>query len=515
MLPCRTTYRRAATAVTAARSLQRSLRNDAATAQPRYPAVKCAAPQVVVTRASGSCVFTAEGARFLDFTSGIGVCSTGHCHPTVAAAAAKQCATAVHVQQSCYSSAVGAELNAALAPLLDPLLRPATPRAAAAGAAAGDGAAAEAEEDAADVSIFFSNSGAEAVEGAMRLARQATGRDVIVAMQGGYHGRTLGTLSVTTSSNAFRGGRPGPLPGGALFAPFPFRSQLGRAFADAGGGAGSDNLEDEALSAHCLEQLELLTRQQCAAGEIAAVLVEPVLGEGGYIPAPRAFMRGLRAFCDAHGALLIADEVQTGFGRTGLMFASQRYAEDDGGGGGMAVQPDVLVMAKGIASGYPLSAVACRPELAARQAKGGMGGTYGGNAVACAAALATLRVFEEEQLLANALARGEQLREGMRAAAAAAGCGSGSGGAKLGAAGGVSDVRGLGLMIAVEFGAPGVRPGFAAAVSAACLQRGLMVLTTSVFEVLRFIPPLTVSEGECEEALALFGEALREVVDAQ
>ena len=344
MLACRTTYRRAATAATAARSLQRSLRNDAATAQPRYPAVKCAAPQVVVTRASGSCVFTAEGARFLDFTSGIGVCSTGHCHPTVAAAAAKQCATAVHVQQSCYSSAVGADLNAALAPLLDPLLRPATPKAAAAaaGAAAGDGAAvaAEEEEDDADVSIFFSNSGAEAVEGAMRLARQATGRDVIVAMQGGYHGRTLGTLSVTTSSNAFRGGRPGPLPGGALFAPFPFRSQLGRAFADAGGGAGSDNLQDEALSEHCLEQLELLTRQQCAAGEIAAVLVEPVLGEGGYIPvrplfatcwcclsrsstysllasllvvmqAPRAFMRGLRAFCDAHGALLIADEVRS------------------------------------------------------------------------------------------------------------------------------------------------------------------------------------------------------------
>lgn len=216
--------------------------------------------------------------------------------------------------------------------------------------------------------------------------------------------------------------------------------------------------------------------------------------------------------------LLAAEQVQTGFGRTGLMFASQRYlAEDDGEGGGgkgAAVQPDVLVMAKGIASGFPLSAVACRPELAARQAKGGMGGTYGGNAVACAAALATLRVFEEEQLLANATARGEQLREGLRAAAAAAGCGSGSG-AKLGAAGGVSDVRGLGLMIAVEFGAPGVRPGFAAAVSAACLRRGLMVLTTSVFEVLRFIPPLTVSEGECEEALALFGEALREVVDAQ
>ena len=179
-----------------------------------HPAVKTLAPQLVVTRAEGTHVYTADGESYLDFTSGIGVCSTGHCHPTVAAAAAAQCATAVHLQQSCYTNGAMLSLVDELAPLVHPILAH-EPEADGVNGADGE-----------DVTFFFANSGAEAVEAAMRLARQATQRDVVVAMQGGYHGRTSGTLAVTTSSNAFRGGRPGPLPGGTLFAPFPYRTQV-------------------------------------------------------------------------------------------------------------------------------------------------------------------------------------------------------------------------------------------------------------------------------------------------
>jgi 4-aminobutyrate aminotransferase len=235
-----------------------------------------------------------------------------------------------------------------------------------------------------DGATFFANSGGEAVENALRLVRQATGRDTVLCFLGGYHGRTTGALAVTSSSASYRGARAGPLPSGQAFVPYPYEY------------AGTSG--DESLHA-----LDMALLQQAALTDVAAVLIEPVLGEGGYVVPPPGWLRALREWCDAKGVLLIADEVQCGFGRTGKMWA----CDDEG------VSPDVLISAKGLASGYPLAAVFAKAEVAAAQAPNSCGGTYGGNAVACAAAMATLDVFEAEGVLANATARGEQLQRGL------------------------------------------------------------------------------------------------------
>mmetsp|Transcript_49397 Transcript_49397/g.105134 ORF Transcript_49397/g.105134 Transcript_49397/m.105134 type:complete len:436 (+) Transcript_49397:73-1380(+) len=405
-----------------------------------FPAVKRHS-ELLIETGKGSEVFTTDGKRYLDATSGIGVTSTGHCHPTVVKAVQEQATKIAHCQQSCYYSAAMLQLIDRLQPYMPQGLD----------------------------SFFFSNSGAEANEGALRLARHATGKDTVVAFFGGYHGRTSGTLAVTTSSASYRGERAGPLPAGTAYAQYPY--------------------EHAGISKETsLESLDLLLVQQAKASEIAAVLIEPVLGEGGYVVPPPGFMKSLRAWCDKNEVLLIADEVQCGFGRTGKMFAVEHHE----------VIPDILVSAKGIASGYPLSMVVSRSDLTSKQQIGCMGGTYGGNAVACAAALATLDVFEQEKLLENVNARGEQLMGGLRSFAAA-GCKEA-----------ISDVRGLGLMVAVEFSIPAVGRGFASAVSEQCFERGVLVLPTGHRETLRVIPPLTVTKEEINELL----EKLEESVSA-
>lgn len=390
-----------------------------------------------MARAKGTEVFTVDGARFLDFSSGIGVVSTGHCHPKVVAAAQAQAARGVHFQMGVGYSEKTLELIERMQPHMPAGLD----------------------------SFFFTNSGAEAVEGALRLARHAQDKDCVIAFQGGYHGRTAATLAVTTSSVPYRGRRSGPLPSGSYFAPFPYPYQ---------------GVSEE----YSLRQLDLLLKQQVQPSEVAAVIIEPVLGEGGYLPPSASFMQHLRAYCDRHNFLLIADEVQSGYGRTGRMFAIEHYG----------VAPDILVTAKGIASGYPLSVVATRSEISAKQAKGCMGGTYGGNAVACAAAIATLDVFEQEALLENVAARSEQAFASLRAVQKECGV--------------IGEVRGLGLMIGIEFDT--AYKGFAAKVVGKCLERGLIALTTGVFETIRLIPPLTVSEAEMREAMEIIGESILE-----
>lgn len=405
---------------------------------------------IVAERAKGAYIHDREsGRRYLDFTSGIGVTSTGHCHPRVVEAIQDQAAKLLHGQVNIVFHP----------PLLDLVeeLRPIVP-------------------DGLD-SFFFSNSGAEAVEGAVKLARHATGKPNIIVFQGSFHGRTALTMALTTSKTIYRVGYQ-PLPAGVFVAPYPYAYRYG--------------WDPEETTDFCLHELEHLLKTQTAPSETAAILVEPVLGEGGYVVPPTGFLKGLRRICDHHEMLLIADEVQSGFGRTGRWFAVEHFA----------VIPDVMTVAKGIASGLPLSGVVARRELMEQWIPGSHGGTYGGNAVACAAAAATARVIKEENLLENATRMGKRLIKHLQDVQVEFPV--------------IGDVRGLGLMVAAEFtdqdGTPATDT--AKAVVEACFDHGLMLLTCGPWNnTVRWIPPLIVTAGQIDEAVGLFRVALSDVTD--
>jgi 4-aminobutyrate aminotransferase len=321
-------------------------------------------------------------------------------------------------------------------------------------------------------SFFFSNSGAEAVEGAVKLARAATGKQNIIVFTNSFHGRTMGAMALTTSKVIYRGGYQ-PLPSGIFVAPFPYAFRLG--------------MNEEQASAYALAALDELLLTQTSPAETAAILIEPVLGEGGYIPAPIPFLRGLREIADKHGILLVFDEIQTGFGRTGAWFAQAHSA----------VVPDIMTVAKGIASGLPLSGVFSRADLMKKWQTGAHGGTYGGNAVACAAAVATIRALRDEAMIENTVARGAQLLVGLRQLQLHYSI--------------IGDVRGLGLMIGTEFGKAD-KPTVKAIVHAA-EAKGLLLLTCGTYDnIIRWIPPLNVSESQIADGLAIFAGALKEVL---
>jgi 4-aminobutyrate aminotransferase len=407
------------------------------------PILKQATP-VLAARGQGVYVYDEQDRRYLDFTAGIGVTSTGHCHPRVVEAAQRQVATLIHGQ---YTTVMHR-------PLLDLTER-------LGGVLPGDLDA-----------LFYVNSGSEAVEAAVRLARHATGRPNVVVFQGSFHGRTFGAAAMTTSGTKFRAGI-GPLMGGVVVSPFPTAYRYG--------------WSEEEATRFALRELDYTLATVSAPADTAALVVEPVLGEGGYVPATREFLRGLRERADRHGFLLVVDEVQTGFGRTGRFWGHQHFD----------VVPDVLVTAKGLASGFPLSAIAAPTELMSRAWPGSQGGTYGGNAVACAAALATLDVIEEEGLVDNAAERGDQLGQGLEKVAAGTAA--------------IGDVRGLGLMRASEFvGADGAPdPATAARAQREAAARGLLLLTCGAHgNVVRMIPPLVVGEEQVEEALGLWAQAV-------
>ncbi|MFC7402715.1 aspartate aminotransferase family protein [Citricoccus sp. GCM10030269] len=413
------------------------------------PHLKQASP-VVVDHGLGSELYDVDGRRYLDFTAGIGVVSTGHCHPRVVAAAQEQVGSLIHGQYTTVMHRPLLELTERLASVLPPHLN----------------------------SLFFANSGSEAVEAALRLARQATGRPNVVVFHGGFHGRTVATATMTTSGTRFSAGFS-PLMSGVHVAPFPTAYRYG--------------WSQEEATAFALRELDYLFATVTAPGETAAFIVEPVLGEGGYVPGNTEFFAGLRERADRHGILLVMDEIQTGFGRTGRYFGHQHFD----------VEPDVITMAKGIASGFPLSGIAAREELMAQAWPGSQGGTYGANAVSCAAAVATLQVIAEEGLVDNAAERGAQLLQGARAAATAD-----AGHSPIG------DVRGLGLMVGSEFttadGAPD--PDRAKAALTAAAEKGLLLLTCGAhMNVVRMIPPLVVSATEVDEALAIWSEVLAEL----
>jgi 4-aminobutyrate aminotransferase len=404
--------------------------------------------QIIAARGEGAKLYDTGGREYLDFTCGIGVTNTGHCHPRIVEAIRNQAGLLLHGQANIVFHPPMLELVHELRQILPPEI---------------DG-------------YFFSNSGAEAVEGAVKLARAATGRPNAIVFQGSFHGRTVGTMSLTTSKTIYRAGYQ-PLMAGVFVAPFPYAFRYG--------------WDEEKTSQWCLEELDLLLNSQTAPGETAAMLIEPVLGEGGYVIPPASFLKGLRERCDTHGIMLIADEVQAGFGRTGKWFSFEHFS----------VRPDIVIAAKGIASGMPLSGVFAPLSLMEKWPPGSHGGTYGGNAVATAAAVATIRAIRDENMLGNTNERGLQLMTGLRHLQEEFPQ--------------IGDVRGLGLMIGTEFHTENGKPDKATAksVAHAALDRGLILLTCGSWDnTIRWIPPLIVSENEIVKGLDIFSQSLHEVL---
>ncbi len=396
----------------------------------------------------GHRLYDTAGHAYLDFANGIAVTALGHAHPRVTAA--------VHAQVDRLMGPVHAmgfaEPTVKLAAML-----------------------ADTFPDPLDA-VLFLNSGSEAIDGAIKLARRVTGRPAILAFRGAFHGRTIGATSVTTSALNYRRGYEPLLPS-VYHLPFP---AVYRDFDD----------DEDAATEACLAHLDDLLATTIAPSQVAAVLIEPVQGEGGYYPAPAGFLRALRAICDEHGILLMADEVQSGYGRTGEMWAFQHAG----------IVPDVVCVAKAIANGLPLSAIVTSRDIQERWGRGAHGTTYGGNPVACAAGLAVLETIRDEGLVANARARGAELAGGLRELMAEHPS--------------IGDVRGPGLMIGVEF----VRDrdtrepdgALAEAITARAAEAGLLLLSCGIHhQVIRWIPPLDVTVPEVEEALRLFENALQ------
>ena len=400
-------------------------------------------------RAEGSYIYATDGKKYLDFTCGIGVTNTGHCHPKVVAAIREQAGKFLHAQANIVVHKPMMQLIEELRTIVPPGI---------------DG-------------FFFSNSGAEAVEGAIKLARNATGRNSVIVFSGSFHGRTAGTMALTTSKTVYKMGAQ-LLPSGVYVAPYPYAYRLG--------------MSEDQTGQYALEMVEELLASQIAPSDVAAILIETVLGEGGYVPPPTGFLKGLREICNKHGILLILDEIQSGMGRTGKWFAFEHYN----------VVPDIMTVAKGIASGMPLSGIFSSVDLMRKWPGGSHGGTYGGNAVACAAAVATIQAMREENMLENAQQRGVQLQTGLR---------------KLQEEyPQIGDVRGLGLMIGSEFEVDGkfkqAKPLVKEVIHAA-EERGLLLLSCGTYDsTVRWIPPLNVTEGQVKDALDIFADSLKATI---
>ncbi|MEO7296451.1 MAG: aminotransferase class III-fold pyridoxal phosphate-dependent enzyme [Candidatus Limnocylindria bacterium] len=391
---------------------------------------------LVADSGSGMVVTDVDGNRFLDFAAGIAVCSTGHSHPKVVKAIKDQADRLIHIAATDFYEPRYTEFMerlAAIAPFKE------------------------------KARVFLTNSGTEAVEGAIKLARYHTHRSGIIAFEGGFHGRTMGALSLTNSKVKQRAGF-GPLIPMVHHAPFP----RVRAWREDTGGDGSAEL------AHLQETI---FGRQIAPSDVAAIVVEPIQGEGGYFPAPKAFIEGLREICDEHGILLIADEIQSGMGRTGSWWAIEQ----------MDVEPDIILAAKGIASGMPIGAFIARDSVWTWP-PGAHGSTFAGNPICAAAGLATLDIIESEGL-ANAASMGDRLRAGLERVSADVRA--------------VRDIRGIGLMLGVEFDSHAT----AEAVQEAAFQGGLLTLECGESS-LRFSPPLIVDPASVDAAVRIFGEAV-------
>jgi 4-aminobutyrate aminotransferase len=402
---------------------------------------------VVAAEARGATLTDVDGNTFIDFAGGVGCLNVGHSHPEVVAAAQEQLERFSHtdftiVPYEVYVSL--AERLAELAPISGP------------------------------VKAAFFNAGTEAVENAVKFARLATKRPAVIAFEGAFHGRTYMSLSLTSKARPYKDGL-GPFVPEVYRVPFP-------------------NEYRGITAAQALEALERAFAMQVAPDAVAAIVVEPVQGEGGFVVAPPEFMSGLRRICDRHGILLVADEVQTGFGRTGKLFAIEHYD----------VEPDLITVAKSIAMGLPLSGVLGRAAIMDAGHVGAVGGTYVGNPVAQAAALAVLDVIEDESLVERSAQLGETIRSRML------------GWQERWAA--IGDVRGLGSMLALEFVSDRASrkpaPDLTHAVVEAALARGLLLITCGVYgNCIRVLAPLVVTDAELDEALGAWEDALAACLD--
>ncbi len=408
---------------------------------------------LVVERASGAWLETVDGERYLDYTSGIGVTNTGHAHPRVAAAVSEQVARGIHLQQNVVYHRPGLELHRRL-PARFPNPAPGT-----------------------DYGLFLSNSGAEAVEAAVKLAKYVTRRPNVIAFRGGFHGRTHGAMALTSSSVKYRAHYE-PLMGGVHFVPYPYPLRMGGA---------------EAALGTTLEAIDELFATLAAPDDVACFIVEPVLGEGGYVVPPDGFLPALREIATRHGILLAVDEIQSGYARTGRFFATE-WTD---------ATPDIVIMAKGIASGLPLSGILAPRALLDQLAPGVHGGTFGGNVVACAAALATLDVIDDERLADRAQRLGDRILAGLSQAATGHSH--------------VAEVRGRGMMIAIELADPGTlapRADLVKRLLAETLARNLLLLSCGTRgQVVRIIPPLITTDDEVDTAVGIISEALATLGD--
>lgn len=376
-------------------------------------------PGFAVERGSGCYLFGTDEKKYLDFSSGVAVCSTGHAHPKVVAAATKQLKKLIHIciGVAAYEPYVGlAEKLSKIVPIKN-------------------------------AQFFFCQSGSEAVEAAIKLAKYVTGKPGLIALRGAFHGRTLGALSLTTSKMKYQEG---------------YRPLLPQVY----------------IAEPSLKAVEELLKKK----KIAAVIIEPILGEGGYVPYYPEFIRGLRKITTKYKTLLILDEIQSGLGRTGKWFACEHYG----------IKPEILCMAKGIASGFPLGAIAASAFIMKKWSPGSHGGTFSGNPVCCAAACATLEVIQKEKLVQNAERLGNYLKKkliGLRDRYSA-----------------IKEVRGLGLMIGVDFEDNSI----VKKIMAYCLKKGLVLIPTGADgTVIRFIPPLIVNKKQIDQALGIFESTLK------
>ena len=397
-----------------------------------------------VVKGEGSYLYDETGKKYLDFASGVAVCNVGHNHPAVVAAVHRQVDALIHGGHN----VVYYETYVRLAEKL-------------------------VEAAGGEMMVYFSNSGAEANEGALKLAKYVTRRPAVIAFHGSFHGRTMGALSVTSSNAAFRKYLE-PMVPGVYFAEYPYCYRC------------PFHQQEGKCQYECLQQFERIFERQIAPETVAAMIIEPVAGEGGYVVPPAHFLEGLNALCQKHGILLIFDEVQTGFGRTGKLFAYQH----------LSFRPDILTSAKGLGGGFPLSAVIARKELMEAWPAGAHGGTFGGNPVACAASLAVLDLLEGG-LLENAAEQGAYLKERLLQLQQQYSC--------------IGDVRGIGLMVGMEIidedGA--VDSAKAHDLLEYCLEHGLVLLGCGPQkQVIRFIAPTTVTQAELDEALNILAAAL-------
>ena len=407
--------------------------------------VASAAP-VFAVKAENAEVWDAEGKRYLDFAAGIAVCNTGHRHPKVMAALAEQCEAFLHTafQVMPYETYIAlAERLNTLAPI-------------------------------ANAKTIFMTTGAEAVENAVKIARHYTKRPAVISFVGGFHGRSMLTMGMTGKVVPYKAGF-GPFPTSLYHVPFPIEHH-------------GVSVEDS------LHALELIFKADVEPEQVAAIIIEPVQGEGGFYIAPKAFLLALRQLCDKHGILLICDEVQTGFARTGKLFATEYYD----------IEPDLMTVAKSLAGGIPLSGVIGKAEIMDSPDPGGLGGTYGGSPLGCAAAHAVLDVIEEEQLCARSTRIGtlmvERIQKMKQRSDTAA----------------IGDVRGLGAMVAFELvkerGGHLPDPDKVKLLTAKALEHGLVLLSCGIYgNTVRLLAPLTIPDAQLEEGLEILERSLVEI----